>query len=125
MTAAAETLAERRTRGGVWAFVRRHLLTAYAVLAFVYLLVPVAVVVAFSFNAPKGRFNFTWQGFTLDDWVNWDAVPGLRDALKLSLEIAALSSIFATALGIVSPCRTSRPSPAPREKAAHFAARLT
>ena len=83
----------------MWAFVRRHLLTAYAVLAFVYLLVPVAVVVAFSFNAPKGRFNFTWQGFTLDNWVNWDAVPGLRDALKLSLEIAALSSIFATALG--------------------------
>jgi spermidine/putrescine transport system permease protein len=99
MTAAAETLAERRTRTGVWAFVRHHLLTAYAVLAFTYLLVPVTVVVAYSFNAPKGRFNFTWQGFTFDNWINWDAVPGLRDALKLSLEIAALSSIFATALG--------------------------
>ena len=60
----------------MWAFVRRHLLTAYAVLAFAYLLVPIAVVVAFSFNDPTGRFNYTWQGFTLNNWVNWDAVPG-------------------------------------------------
>ena len=57
-------------------FVRRHLLTAYAILAFAYLLVPIAVVIAFSFNDPAGRYNFTWQGFTLDQWQNWDARPG-------------------------------------------------
>jgi spermidine/putrescine transport system permease protein len=99
VTAAAETLAARRGRERTWAFVRRHVLTAYALLAFAYLLVPVAVVVAFSFNAPRGRFNYTWQGFTFDNWIHWDAVPGLRSALELSLEIAALSSILATALG--------------------------
>jgi spermidine/putrescine transport system permease protein len=99
VTAAAEALREPRARARTWAFVRRHVLTAYALLAFAYLLVPVAVVVAFSFNAPKGRFNYTWQGFTLDNWLHWDAVPGLRAALELSLEIAALSSIAATALG--------------------------
>ena len=48
-------------------------------LAFVYLLLPIAVVVLFSFNHPKGRFNYTWQGFTLDNWRHWDAVPGLRE----------------------------------------------
>jgi spermidine/putrescine transport system permease protein len=100
MTAAAETIAQRpRASSRAWAFVRHHVLTAYAVLAFAYLLVPVGVVVAFSFNAPKGRFNYVWQGFTLDNWIHWDAVPGLRDALVLSLKIAALSSIAATALG--------------------------
>jgi len=55
--------------------------------------------VAFSFNDPAGRFNYTWQGFTLDNWKNWDAVPGLVDAMGLSLQIAALSSIIATSLG--------------------------
>ncbi len=99
MTVAAESVATPRRRSGVLAFIREHALTAYAILAFVYLLLPIAVVIAFSFNEPKGRFNYVWQGFTLDNWRNWDAVPGLRDALVLSLEIAALSSIVATALG--------------------------
>ena len=80
-------------------FVRHHLLTAYAIAAFAYLLVPIAVVIAFSFNDPAGRYNYTWQGFTLDQWRNWDGVPGLSDAMLLSLEIAALASIIATVLG--------------------------
>ncbi len=79
--------------------VRRHVLTVYAVLAFTYLLLPIAVVIAFSFNDPVGRFNYTWQGFTLDNWRNWDAVPGLVEAMSLSLQIAAISSIAATILG--------------------------
>jgi spermidine/putrescine transport system permease protein len=79
--------------------VRRNLLTVYAMLAFGYLLLPIAVVILFSFNNPAGRFNYTWQGFTLDNWRNWDAVPGLADAMKISLEVAFISSLVATALG--------------------------
>jgi spermidine/putrescine transport system permease protein len=82
-----------------WAFVRRHVLTAYAILAFTYLMLPIGVVIAFSFNAPKGRFNFVWSGFTLNNWRYWDGVPGLRDALVLSIEVALLASLVATALG--------------------------
>jgi spermidine/putrescine transport system permease protein len=74
-------------------------LTLYALLAFTYLLVPVAVVIMFSFNNPAGRFNYTWQGFTFSNWVHWDAIPGLRSAIEISLEIAAISSISATILG--------------------------
>jgi len=83
----------------VFAFARRHVLTLYALLAFGYLLLPISVVVLFSFNHPHGRFNYTWQGFTFDNWVHWDAVPGLRGALEASLEIAAISSVSATVLG--------------------------
>jgi spermidine/putrescine transport system permease protein len=87
----------------VWAsalrFVKRHVLTAYAVLVLGYLMLPIAVVILFSFNAPAGKFNYVWQGFTLDYWINWDAVLGLRDSVLLSLEIATLSTIVATALG--------------------------
>ncbi|HEY4658412.1 MAG TPA: ABC transporter permease, partial [Gemmatimonadaceae bacterium] len=38
-------------------------------------------------------------GFTLDNWRNWDGVPGLRDAIVVSLEIAGLAALAATALG--------------------------
>jgi spermidine/putrescine transport system permease protein len=81
------------------AFVRRNLLSAYAFLAFAYLLLPIAVVVAFSFNDPLGRFNYTWEGFTLEHWTNPFGPPGLRDAIVVSIQIAALASLVATALG--------------------------
>jgi len=80
-------------------FIRRHLLTAYAILALVYLFLPISVVVAFSFNNPKGRFNYTWQGFTLDNWAHPFGVPGIGGALRVSIELALLSSLAATALG--------------------------
>jgi spermidine/putrescine transport system permease protein len=88
-----------RSLAGVWSFVRRHVLTVYALLAFTYLMLPIGVVIAFSFNHPQGRFNYVWNGFTLDNWKYWDGVPGLRSALVLSIEIGLLASVLATALG--------------------------
>ena len=102
MSAAAEPIAVRERRRALsraFAFLRRQALTVYALLAFAYLLVPVVIVVLFSFNHPQGRFNYTWQGFTFDNWIHWDAVPGLRGAVEVSLEIAAISSVCATVLG--------------------------
>ena len=51
-----------------WAFVKRNVLTVYSLLFFGYLLLPIGIVIAFSFNNPTGRFNYVWQGFT---WNNW------------------------------------------------------
>jgi spermidine/putrescine transport system permease protein len=82
-----------------WAFVRRHVLTAYSILFFAYLMLPIAVVIVFSFNAPKGRFNYTWEHFTIGNWTNWNAIPGIQSAVALSLEIALIASLLATALG--------------------------
>jgi spermidine/putrescine transport system permease protein len=81
------------------AFVRHHVLTVYSLLFFAYLLLPIGVVVVFSFNHPAGKFNYVWQGFTWDNWRHWDGVPGIRSAIILSLEIALIASIVATALG--------------------------
>lgn len=83
----------------VWRFLKRHTLTVYAILALTYLMLPIAVVILFSFNDPVGRFNYVWQGFTLEHWRNWDGVLGLREAVMTSLQIAALSTLVATALG--------------------------
>ena len=103
MTAAAETVAVHHAGPGAfsraWAFVRRHVLTVYAALALGYLFLPIGVVVLFSFNNPAGRFNYTWNGFTWDNWLNPFAVPGIQHALEISIEIALLSSIVSTALG--------------------------
>ena len=82
-----------------WALVRHHLLTVYSILFFAYLLLPIAVVVVFSFNNPPGKFNYTWNSFTWDNWRYWDGVPGIRSAIFLSLEIALIASVIATALG--------------------------
>jgi spermidine/putrescine transport system permease protein len=97
----AERAPRESTLSRGWAFVRHHALTVYAVLAFVYLMLPIAVVIAFSFNHPKGRFNYVWSGFTFDNWKHWDGVPGLRSAMVLSLEIALLASLIATGLGVL------------------------
>ena len=101
MTTATEAIQApaQRVRTSPLAFVRRHVLTVYSLLVFAYLLLPIVIVVLFSFNAPKGRFNVIWNHFTWDNWVNWDAVSGIRGAIEASLEVAAISSIAATALG--------------------------
>ena len=90
---------QRNVLAAVLGFLRYHVLTVYSLLFFAYLLLPIAIVVVFSFNHPTGKFNYTWQGFTWDNWRYWDGVPGIRSAIILSLEIALVASVVATALG--------------------------
>jgi spermidine/putrescine transport system permease protein len=99
-----------RTRPSRLLAARRHVrrrlldgvLNVYAGLALLYLLVPIAIILVFSFNDPRGRFNFIWQEFSLDAWSDPFAVPGIGDALVNSLEIAAISTVVATALGTLT-----------------------
>lgn len=82
-----------------WKWLREKALNIYAGLAIAYMLIPIAVIIVFSFNDPEGRFNFTWSGFTLDHWSNPFAVAELTDAMVVSLQLAALSTVVCTALG--------------------------
>src|SRR3954447_20066895 len=79
--------------------VRSWALGLWSGLAPLYLFIPIFIVVLFSFNDNQGRFNFTWQGFTLDHWADPFANPDLAAALKNSLAIALISTLIATALG--------------------------
>ena len=102
MTTSAPTLplaSRRPALSRVRAYVGRHLLSAYATVALLYLFLPIAVVIAFSFNNPTGRFNFTWDSFTLHNWTHPFGVPGIGSALRISIEIAILSSLAATTIG--------------------------
>jgi spermidine/putrescine transport system permease protein len=71
----------------------------WSALALLYLFVPIIVIAVFSFNDPRGRFNFTWEGFTLEHWTDPFENPDLALAMKNSLLIAAVSTAIAVALG--------------------------
>jgi spermidine/putrescine transport system permease protein len=70
----------------------------FAALAFLYLLVPVAYTVAFSFN-DAGRSNLVWQGFTLHAWRNPCGAPQVCEAFVNSLAVGLLATLCATVLG--------------------------
>ncbi len=84
-----------------WAWLRRNALMIYAVFAVAYMLVPIAVIAVFSFaEAPRDRLNFAIsEGFTLEYWQSAFSVGELNDAMLLSLELAALVAVIATAIG--------------------------
>ena len=46
------------------------ILRVIAALVLLYLFLPIFVIILFSFNKPAGKFNYTWQGFTLDNWAD-------------------------------------------------------
>jgi spermidine/putrescine transport system permease protein len=75
------------------------LLWTWALVGLAFLFVPIAVTVAFSFNAPEGRYNYIWNELSLDAWTDPFRYPELRDALWLSLRVAGVVTVVATVLG--------------------------
>jgi spermidine/putrescine transport system permease protein len=86
-----------RARFGRW--IDRWLLPIYVLGVTLYLILPVAVMIIFSFNDPTGRSNLTWKGFSIDAWLNPLGRPGLPDAVRNSLVVAIIATIVATILG--------------------------
>jgi spermidine/putrescine transport system permease protein len=82
-----------------WDRIRSRALGLWAALALLYLFLPIFIVILFSFNDPAGRFNLTWQEFTLDHWLHPFAVQGLGEAFANSIYIAAISTVLSVALG--------------------------
>jgi len=76
-----------------------NVLRVVAGLVLLYLFLPIFVIILFSFNKPTGKFNYTWRGFTLDNWADPFKYPALTAALKLSLNVAAVSTLIALVLG--------------------------
>lgn len=89
----SEDKSERRLkRGG-------PLLGIYTGVVIAYLFLPIIVMILYGFNDPKGRFNFTWQGFTLNNYRQLFEIQELTESLKNSLLVASLSTLVATTLG--------------------------
>ncbi len=100
MTASSVAVAGRRAPAArLGRFMDRWLLPIYVVGVTTYLILPVAVMILFSFNDPTGRSNLTWREFSLGAWLNPLGRPGLEEAVRNSLIVAFLSTIVATTLG--------------------------
>src|SRR5438045_8285440 len=78
----------------------RALLGGWAVLVYLFLFAPIALLVAFSFNANRyGTFPFTgwttkWYGQVFGDYQIRDA---LTTTLKVSAEVTLISTVVGTA----------------------------
>jgi ABC-type spermidine/putrescine transport system permease subunit II len=75
----------------------RRWLGGYALLAYVFLYAPIAVVVVFAFNG--GRDVLYWQGFSTKWFRVALTTPEITDALRLSIAIALGNAIVACVLG--------------------------
>lgn len=83
--------APARHRWGRW------LLGANAWLAFLFLYVPILILVLFSFN--KSRFGAQWTGWTLDWYRQMFRDSRIADAFQTTMVIALTSTVFATIFG--------------------------
>lgn len=85
----------------------RRFIDTCAGFTMLYLFAPIFIIVAFSFNNPKSKFNFTWSGFTIKHWVKTIRggtpdkffYPELNQALIRSVMIGLVVSVIATSLG--------------------------
>jgi spermidine/putrescine transport system permease protein len=80
-------------------WIRRHLVLFFGFLVLLYLFAPIFVVVLMSFNDPKSRLAYQFDGFTLDNWLHPCQPFGLCDAVSTSLRVGLLATVVATTLG--------------------------
>ncbi|HEY2041829.1 MAG TPA: ABC transporter permease [Jatrophihabitans sp.] len=110
MTAAlaSKSPALKRRRRAPGEVLRHNVIWVFATAAFVYMLLPNAIVVLFSFNKPNGRFNYTWTRFSFDAWLHPCAAPGMCESLGLSLKIGLIATVASTVLGTMVAFALSR-----------------
>ncbi len=80
-------------------WLRKNIVGIIAILVLVYLFIPIAVIMVLSFNNPKGKFNLSWNEFSLDGWTDLCGVPGVCSSFVTSIEIGLVSTLAATLLG--------------------------
>ena len=77
----------------------RIISNAYAFLVYAVLYLPVAVMMAFSFN--NQRYNYYWNGFTTQWYGKLFSNSSLLSSLWYSILIAILSTIISVAIGTI------------------------
>jgi len=80
----------------------RFVLPAYSWLIIAYLVFPIAVMILYSFNKVTTglpQVSFAWNGFTTQWYQQWKDIPQLTSSFWLSIRLALVATIVATALG--------------------------
>lgn len=76
-----------------------YILPVYTWAVLIYLCLPIFVMMLFGFNNTKGRYNITFQGFTLKWYKELFSIGGLTNALINSITIAIIVTIVSVAIG--------------------------
>jgi spermidine/putrescine transport system permease protein len=92
-TESTEELRPKRRITGV------GVLHAYTWLVIAWLVVPILVMIAFGFNDTPGRYNQSWEGFTLKWYGRLFDIDDLTKGLITSLVVAVVASLASGALG--------------------------
>ena len=95
-TAPGHRAPRRRRRRARW------VLPLYSWLVIGYLVLPIFVMVAYSFNKVTTglpQVSFTWNGFTTEWYQQWSSVPGLTSAFWLTIRLGIASTVLATVVG--------------------------
>jgi spermidine/putrescine transport system permease protein len=77
-------------------------LPVYSSLFFLYLVIPISVMILYSFNVSRSalpQVTFRWQGFTTQWYHEWRGIPGLTPAFFLSLKLALIATVISAILG--------------------------
>ena len=93
----------RRRRSAVTG---KRALTGWAVLVYLFLYVPILLVVVFAFN--KNRDVTLWRGFTTSWFGKAIHDPAYIPAIKTSFKIAIVNSIVATIIGTMAALALAR-----------------
>jgi spermidine/putrescine transport system permease protein len=76
----------------------KYALYIYVAIAFVFLMIPIAYTIAFSFNDAR-RTNIVWRGFTFDNWLTVCDAPTVCESFGNSIVGAVVATVMATTLG--------------------------
>ena len=85
----------------------KYLLPTYTILAFVFLMIPIAYTFVFSFNDPF-KNTTGWQGFTFDNWTGVCNNIDVCLAFGNSILIATIATIVSTILGTMLAIAVTR-----------------
>lgn len=83
---------------------RHYILPTYSTMVFLYLQIPIVIMIVFSFNQSHSKLplvTFNWQGFTTQWYRDWNQIPGLTPAFFLSLKLALATTVVAALIGML------------------------
>lgn len=84
----------------------RWLLPVWSTLVFVFLFLPIIVIIVYSFNV--GRLLVSWDHFGFDSFAAIVTKPAIRDAVLVSVRTGLLAAVIATVLGTLAGIAMAR-----------------
>ena len=83
-------------------WLRKNLVLILGLLVLVYTFIPIFVVILMSFNDPNSRLIYSFDGFTLHNWLNPCEEPDMCTALKTSIQVGLLATLLSTVIGTLA-----------------------